>query len=280
MAPSRRRRATSDQEDFELDLLASGEARDDAGANDERLAGRRLRLIPHDVDERLVFRFEFGPAILAQVLEKMRPLPMLPLTSITAREAPYSGFYQLFRNGQSKYVGRTIRPVGSRLLEHSRKLRGRVPLGEMSCRFVFVEDLSLVGLSEDALIAYFHPLGLDDWGKLGFGSKVPGHGRAGQTSEWHEANPPDLSLRIQAGGRSARTLRQLITQVARGAPLTLSIPTEFRARFDATFSTFESIPEQTLSFSDWITVIERILAPAWSLQRQPMAWYIVPGPER
>ncbi len=56
----------------------------------------------------------------------------------------------------------------------------------MSARFIFVEDLLLVGLSEDAMIAYFHPIGLDPWGKMGFGSKATGYGRAGQASEWHE----------------------------------------------------------------------------------------------
>jgi hypothetical protein len=238
--------------------------------------GRRLQLIPHSVDPNLVFRFEFGPAILAQVLEKISALPQVALEGVTVRSAAYPGFYQLFQNGESKYIGRTIRPVGARLREHVRKLRGRIPLAAMTCRYLFVEDLSLVGLSEDSLIAYFHPLGLDEWGKMGFGSKATGHGRAGQTSEWHAANPPDLNWLVTAGGVTPRTLRQLILEIARAAPLVISIPTKFRHQFDNDFPETASVPEITQPFSDWMTLVEGLLGEKWRIDRQPMAWYVVP----
>jgi hypothetical protein len=44
----------------------------DNGSEVRRLImGWRLSLIPHSVDPKLVFRFELGPAILAQVLEQL-----------------------------------------------------------------------------------------------------------------------------------------------------------------------------------------------------------------
>lgn len=260
------------QADFGFGNGAEGSDGEDTAG----LEGRRLQLIPHDVDPRLVFRFEFGPAILAQVLEKIQSLPIQPLMDVAKESAAvYPGFYQLFRSNESVYVGRTIRPVGQRLGEHSRKLRGRVPLSEMGARFLFVEDLSLVGLSEDAMIAYFHPLGLDPWGKMGFGSKATGFGRAGQESDWHEAFHADLNLAVQAGHAQPKSLRQLVASIAKGAPLVLSIPRQLAVQFDEEHPTpFVMYPHER-PFTEWIAEVESRLARGWRVDRKPMAWYIV-----
>lgn len=270
MTPSRRTDDLGDEASAESESESELET-----TADLRLEGRRLQLIPHDVDPRYVFRFEFGPAILAQVREKISDLPLTPLDDITLERAPFPGFYQLFRNGGSVYVGRTIRPIAQRLTEHARKLRGRVRLTEMTVRYLFVEDLSLVGLSEDAMITYFHPLGLDAWGKMGFGSKAPGYGRARQQSEWHEANPPDLSFPVIAGNARALTLRQLISSVAQGAPVVLSVPVEHRTRFDTDHSARLREAVRERPFAEWIADIEARLAPGWRLSRQAMGWYLV-----
>lgn len=263
-----------EEEGEEEEEEETGEDKDEEA---QELVGHRLQLIPHDVAHARVFRFEFGPAILAQVLEKIDPLNPVPLSSVDREAAPYPGFYQLFRAGQSKYIGRTIRPIYQRLAEHVKKLRGRVPLDEMTCRFLFVEDISLVGISEDSLITYFHPLGLDEWGKMGFGSKATGHGRAGQSSEWHEANLPDLKWPVTAGGPKAKTLRHLVRQIARGAPLTLSIPTDYSADFDRAFPDALDVTASTMPFEDWIAYLEPRLGETWRIDRRPMAWYIVPA---
>jgi hypothetical protein len=265
--------AGNDEDDVRADLgSGDDDGRDDTGG----LEGKRLQLIPHDIDPRYVFRFEFGPAILAQVLEKISSLPITALTEVVAEpNAVYPGFYQLFRKGESVYVGRTIRPIGQRLGEHSRKLRGRVPLTEMGARFLFVEDLSLVGLSEDAMIAYFHPLGLDQWGKMGFGSKATGFNRAGQESDWHDSFPADLTLPIVAGHAQPKTFRQLVASIARGAPLVLSIPKQLVAKFGEEHPGLLLVPPQERPFTDWVADIETRLAHGWRVDRKPMAWYIV-----
>ena len=144
-------------------LIEKAAARTQRGAKSVELSasgivGRRLQLIPHAVDSRLVFRFEFGPAILSQVLEQIEQLDPVPLVE-AANTAEYPGFYQLLHNGESRYIGRALRPVQVRLKEHVKKLRSRIPLEEVTCRYLYVEDLSLVGLSEDTLIAYFYPRG-------------------------------------------------------------------------------------------------------------------------
>jgi hypothetical protein len=97
-----------------------------------RLDVHRVVLI-RDVEDLYVFRFEVGPAILAQLLEKLSHIPAKPLRE--SLNAQYPGFYQLFLEGQSKYIGKTARPISERLREHVKKLRGRVPLDRVSCKF-------------------------------------------------------------------------------------------------------------------------------------------------
>jgi hypothetical protein len=239
------------------------------------LEGRRLILI-RDVDDRYVFRFEFGPAILAQVREKLDPLPKIPLDRVTREEARFPGFYQLFRNEDPVYVGRSIRPIAARAAEHRKRLRGQVALEEMSIKYLFVEDLSLVALSEHTMISYFHPLGLDEWGKLGFGSKAPGFGRAGQMSQWDAVYPPDLNFPVRAGvhGRG-RTLGNLVNSIQRGAPIDFSIPKRFRAQFRKAHAGLIDVPLSERPFAQWGEVIEAHLAPGWRVRREPMGWYIV-----
>lgn len=271
----RRRGAKTERAKRGRNKSAVREQYNDGSEVRDRIPGRRLTLIPHTEDPTRVFRFEFGPAILAQVREQLDILPIIPLDSDEAKSARYPGFYQLLRNGESKYIGRTIGPLGKRLRDHINKLRGRIPLEEIGCRFLYVEDLSLVGLSEDSLITFFHPRGLDDWGKQGFGSKVTGHGRAGQASAWHEAHPPNLTWPVAVMGGS-RSLEQHVTKIARGAPITVSIPRRFKAGFRARFAEPIAAFEQPRPFADWIADLERILQPDWIIDRQPMAWYIIP----
>lgn len=238
------------------------------------LPGRRLALI-RDVSDRFVFRFEFGPAVLAQVRERLEALDVVALAAVRPVNAPHAGFYQLFQGDRSVYVGRTRRTVGIRLGEHARKLRGRVPLDDMFCRYVFVEDLSLVALSEDALIDYFQPLGLDEWGSMGFGSKVTGYNRGLQESEWHERHPADLEFPVTAGRRTPMTLRQLISQVNRGAPMTLSMAKKGRGDFDQAHPEKLAIPQATRPFREWLEFVREHLR-GWELQDRPMAIYLAP----
>jgi len=241
----------------------------------ERLEGRTLSVI-RDVDDRLVFRFEFGPAILAQVLEKLDLLPTIPLESVTLEAAKYPGFYQLFRNGHSVYVGRTIRPVGKRLDEHRDRLRGRVSLSEMAVKFLFVEDLSLLALSEATMISYFQDLDLDEWGKLGFGSKAPGFGRAAQTSKWDAAFPSDLNIPVRAGVEGdKRKLWDLVSSIRAVSPIRLSIPRAYQEQFKTEHADNLDIPIAERPFIDWIALLEQHLAPGWSVRREAMTWYIV-----
>lgn len=239
------------------------------------IPGRRLSPIrDEDVDSRLIFRFEFGPAILAQVLEQLEELPLMPLSE-AAKSAKFPGFYQIFHNGKSRYIGRTVGRLGARLSNHIKRTRGRIPIEEMTCRYLYVEDLSLVGLSEDTLISYFHPRGLDEWGKSGFGSKVTGYNRAGQTSGWDNLYPPDLELLITAGGERT-SIDSLIQEIARHSPITFSVPRWAKARLRSDFPAAFAVPQVRKSFQAWVDDIGARLAPTWRIARQPMAWYVVP----
>lgn len=240
----------------------------------ERGAGRAVRPIRDEPDE-LVFRFEVGPAILAQLLEKLSRIKLRPLDE--ALSAKYPGFYQLFLRGEPKYIGKTSRPVGVRLREHRIKLSGRrgIDMKDVTCRFAFVEDPSLVDVAEGALINFFGDEGMADWNTSGFGSKVTGHGRGGQgASKWSEEFPHDTERLVPAGDAGPLTPVALARQLIDVAPITLSVPTKFRKAFSADHTTAFDIPIAVRPFSEWVAVLEGVLAPGWWVDRQAESWYI------
>lgn len=226
-------------------------------------------------DEPFVFRFEVGPAILFQLLDKLRTLEIRPLAD--SMNAPHPGFYQLFLDGQPVYIGKTSRTVGERLGEHVKKLRGRVSLDRIGCRFAYVEDPSLVDMAEGALIKFFDARGEADWNRSGFGSKTTGYGRAGtRGANWDTEFPPDLNWQLRAGSDRPITLGALIRTIARQAPIPFSIPRTYSAAFNAVHTGTLNVPEATRTFRQWAHFVEHNLAAGWTIQREPRSWYIVP----
>ncbi len=229
-----------------------------------------------DVADELVFRFEVGPAILAQLLQKLDRLATMPLPE--ALDAKYPGFYQIFIDGEPKYIGKTARPVGARLREHSKKLRGRkgIDFANVTYRYAFVEDPSLVDVAEGALIDFFAARGLADWNTTGFGSKVSGHGRGGQeASDWAKQFPSDLEMLIAGDGPMPLSLDAIVRQVASRSPITLSVPVKLREQFQREHDGIIGDGSSQRSFKQWIELIEDRLAPKWRLDRKAESWYIV-----
>jgi hypothetical protein len=247
------------------DKLESGLVRSDVG-----------KVTPiRDVEDLYIFRFEVGPAILSQLLEKLACIPVKPLRE--SLDAPYPGFYQLFLEGQPKYIGKTARPISERLREHVKKLRGRVRLERVSCKFAFVEDPSLVDVAEGALIRFFSSHGLAEWNLSGFGSKDTGYGRSRQaTSEFSAIFPPDLDFPVTAGGNEPLLLGTIQMQIKRQAPLPFSIPRGHQPRFRREHPVPILFSLETLPFSGWVARFEAHLAPGWRVARQAEGWYVEP----
>ena len=225
-------------------------------------------------DEPYVFRFEVGPAILQQLLVKLKALDTIPLSK--AVKAKHPGFYQLFLDGNPVYVGKTSRTVEERLKEHVKKLTGRIQLERMTCKFAYVEDPSLVDISEGALIGFFDQLDAAEWNHSGFGSKVTGYNRGKQSgSDWSTLYPPDLSWKVEAGN-SIKNLRldQVIRQVSKEAPITLSIPNKQKQDFRAAHPSTLKVKVESKPFTEWIAWIESQLKSGWRVERVDSGWYV------
>lgn len=225
-------------------------------------------------DEPFVFRFEVGPAILIQLIEKLRGLELRPISECLG--ARYPGFYQIFLDGEPRYIGKAARPIGVRLSEHIKKLRGRISLDRIGCRYAYVEDPSLVDVAEGALINFFASFDAADWNMSGFGSKPTGYGRGRQThADWDTEFPPDYDWPIKAGAPLPITLGRLVMVVASQSPIVFSIPKRHKASFKAEHATFLNVPITERTFRQWITFIEGQLAPGWTIEREARGWYIV-----
>jgi|GEM_PF-443227 len=224
--------------------------------------------------ENQVFRFEVGPAILEQVRRTLERMPIRSLAE-SVRLAKHPGFYQLFLDGKPVYIGKTSRPIGTRLGEHTKKISSRIDISRMTCRYAYVEDPSLVDVAEGALIKFFEKEA--SWNTSGFGSKVTGSGRSGQAlSFWDQQFPADLDKNIPVAIPAGTTLKQFIQIVARNAPFTLSVPKGHVEQFlEAHPKTLDALSE-TRTFSKWCAFIETKLAKGWRIDRRYNAYYIRP----
>jgi|JI10StandDraft_1071094.scaffolds.fasta_scaffold21535_3 hypothetical protein len=253
------------------------ELNDSENSDDLEVAARSRSVVRpiRDVPDELVFRFEVGPAILAQLLEKLQLIERTPLSN--ALSARYPGFYQLFVDGSPKYIGKTARPIGQRLREHAKKLRHRIgiDLGHVECKFAFVEDPSLVDVAEGALIDFFGHRGQAEWNASGFGSKVTGHRRGQQeASDWAQLYPPNLDAAIRIDECPAITLEGLLRSVALSSPITLSIPQRLRPRFREVHADTFSLPTTEKTFREWMDFVANRLASGWRLNPQAESWYV------
>lgn len=209
----------------------------------------------------------------------LRFIPETPIQE-AVKEAKHPGFYQILLDGEAKYIGRTARTIRVRLREHTKKLRGRIKLERVTCKYAFVEDPSLVDVSENALINYFTEHGLADWNASGFGSKVTGYGRGRQAvSDWAAEYPPDLDWPIPIEfTEQSMDLHTLIRRINAQAPITFSIPRKHRKEFRSDHSDPIEISRNELPFREWVSLIEGALTEGWTVDRQALSWYVVPRP--
>ena len=257
----------------EVEAAAQHEA-EDVAESFKRPAIGAIVPIRDPEDEPYVFRFEVGPAILTQLLQKLQRLNTQPL--MESLQARYPGFYQLFLDGRSVYIGKTARPIKERLEEHIWKLRGRIPYERIGCKYAYVEDPSLVDVAEGTLINFFGATEGAEWNRTGFGSKVPGYNRGKQVvSKWELRYPADLSWPVTAGGASPRNLYSLIVEIASEAPITFSVPMAYRKTFRAAHAGSLNVPSETKPFVEWVGLVAQHLAAGWIIDKQPSGWYIV-----
>lgn len=228
------------------------------------------------VDPELIFRFQLGPAMLDQLRAKLESLPTVALTADV--KAPHAGFYQIIYDGKPRYIGKAKSRIASRLRKHFKTLSrlGADPK-KMKCRFAFVEDLSLVDMTEQALIAYFGERGESEWNGSGMGSNVTGYRRGGQLgSAFFKMFDPDPRREVPAGSDDPITFSQLIRQLDGKVAYDLKIPTDHKKAFAKAFPDSEAIPEATRPFEDWVKWLEKEIAPNWKIERREMSWYVVP----
>lgn len=140
---------------------------------------------------------KFDPQDLATYLkETFEASPMEPLQINVA--PPATGVYALYWKGQIVYIGKALATgkgvtLRRRLNEHYTKIstQSSIPVEEMTCRWLVMEDDFMIDASESYLRREYLPA----WDGSGFGSHVPGRGRPGYRgpSRWereHGTKPP------------------------------------------------------------------------------------------
>lgn len=126
------------------------------------------------------FEFDLPEALLRELIVALDATPTAELvSSITSKIPNEQGVYQLFKDDELVYIGKTDGDKGlaSRLSKHASKIRHRPLLtGRMTFKAVRVMVFTAMDL-ERLLIKHYRALGEVAWNGSGFGSNDTGNKR-------------------------------------------------------------------------------------------------------
>lgn len=156
------------------------------------------------------FDFDLDAGIRAQVVQKLKSSPLLPLEKGVGPQA--SGIYVLYFKRRLVYIGKVSkdmtkskRTLRARLSEHVGKINGRrnLSLRDMRCRYLTFESEWWVFAAEFALIVHYSP----EWNGSGYGSKTPGIGRPGthRVSVWNKQFPKIVVRKRRSVAKGAKS---------------------------------------------------------------------------
>lgn len=152
------------------------------------------------------FEFDLGQGVADQLREAFDRLTIAPLNEEKIKElvGRKSGVYLLYRGPKDVvYVGKANGSLRDRLLNHSKKVRGRLYLDpdEMGFKGLYVDRTWRATGPEELLIDYFKNEEQAQWNTNGFGSKDPGKMRDGtqyKKNHYDVRFPIDKNLKLES----------------------------------------------------------------------------------
>jgi hypothetical protein len=220
------------------------------------------------------FDFDLARAVLAQLVEGFRSLPVGPLCpSILRLMKPGQGVYQLFNCETLVYTGKTDSDLPSRLLRHHAMLAARqnIVIQEMGFKALYIHRNWTTWTTETALIRFFGEE--SPWNLSGMGSNDPGHNREDTAEEetFNQRYPIDPHVAcdwVKAGEYAAW---DVLTSIKRDLPYLLRfhrVTKKFNRIVDRDAetelkNTNVQIPLNDMPISELVRTIAQQLSKGW-----------------
>ncbi|MGB0695753.1 MAG: GIY-YIG nuclease family protein [Rhodospirillaceae bacterium] len=174
------------------------------------------------------FEFDLPRALLHSLVQEFEGVQPAPLTATAVAEVPETqGVYQLFKDGQLVYIGKTDADSGlnRRLTRHAQKILFRQALSpeQVSFKAIRVYVFTAMDLETD-LIRHFGGVASLAWNGSGFGSNDPGRER--DTTRVKDSNfdalyPIDIDREITWTGPDGGPVSVVLGALKEHLPYTL-----------------------------------------------------------
>ncbi|WP_254966307.1 MULTISPECIES: GIY-YIG nuclease family protein [unclassified Cyanobium] len=186
------------------------------------------------------------------------------------------GVYQLFKNGELVYIGKTDSEAGlaKRLDRHRRRVSARCNLNPSSISFKAVRVFVFTAMDlESALIKHYKNLIDVAWQQSGFGSNDPGRER--DTTNWKDSHfdvmyPIDLSLELEImADSSTLPVVDLLQCMKAKLPYVIRYQKSGRTAHPDLRNTQITLNKLVDSVDSFLLHVANALGPAWQITALP-----------
>jgi hypothetical protein len=226
------------------------------------------------------FEFDLPRALLTELVGTLEELQTAPLAAGTvASIQDAQGVYQLFKDDQLVYIGKTDAEAGlrTRLLRHCRKITHRKALSG-SVQFKAVRVLVFTALDlETQLIRHYRQLSpsLAAWNGTGFGSNDPGRNRekTNKAPEGFDVQfPINIDIPVETAPTGTTQIATLLQQLKGSLPYTLRYETmrtstgrALRTQPHPDLLRSIQLPEPPYTVRTLLRLIGEVLGSAWQV---------------
>ncbi|MFJ1590223.1 GIY-YIG nuclease family protein [Kitasatospora albolonga] len=221
------------------------------------------------------FKLSITKALGDQLAKALEGLSPAPLTDDNIDLLPrHKGVYQLYRHGESVYIGKADVTLAQRLKRHHKKLKGRdnIHLEWMSFKALSVDEDFAAVAPEKLLIDKFQGDGQAPWNENGFGINDPGVERDTTVfadDHFDQLYPAKLDWVIRDLPQGVQSLRTLLKFVKVDLPYTFRYAHN-RTKRESYYDQFEvTIQQSEMTADEFFRFVSAQLPDPWQVMILP-----------
>jgi hypothetical protein len=224
--------------------------------------------------------FDLPRALLEQLVELFDQMSAEVLSAENvAGVEEVQGVYQLFLDGQIKYIGKTDSESGlhNRLTRHAKKIEGRPNLDTARVTFKAVHIYVFTAMDLEALLIRHYGLtSANSWNSSGFGSNDPGRQRDTtrlKPTHFDKLYPISLANQVNLDvSEEGCTVHEVLAELKRKVPFVIRFETlepTSRQPHEDLVSTTMQLDRLSDSVESILLQVGRALGPSWQVTAFP-----------
>jgi hypothetical protein len=222
------------------------------------------------------FEFDLPEALLKRLVQVLDELQQAPLSLVGLDGVPDAqGVYQLFKDGELVYIGKTDSEAGlrKRLSRHAQKILHRVGLDPASVTYKAVRIYVFTAIDLEAQLIRHYAARGTAWNNSGFGANDPGrkrdHTRVKPTN-FDALYPVDIEKPLDVSFGDCTTAAQALIRLKTAIPYNLRFETMGgRQPHEELVATSLSFSAESYTAASLLTAVTENLPVGWQATALP-----------